>query len=504
MSEVLLKKNRKFGSRTEQLKLTNTILTITMTVFCIFVFINVYIAYKMGHRSGGYTVLVAILSSSVILVNLFFYFKDKKGKLISISACIGLCLINFIVAFAFTTEYMRFLTLIPLIICVLYFNKKLILFTSVVIAFSDLWSLYQQIFQQHKIADDMLISYSASTITVILLMGIIFCITDIGHRFNHDTLYNLKDEQRMQKEIIENVIHIAENVRNSVETATSIVEKLDESSEIVKEAVTEISDSTLSTAENIQNQTIRTQDIQGSIAKTIDRSEHMVDISKKSTQAINENMDTILSLKKHSSSITATNQTVSTVMEQLLSRTEKVKDIANVIFSISSQTNLLALNASIESARAGEAGRGFAVVADEIRNLAEETRKETESIATILDELNENAIQAKSAVQQTVTITSEQDKLISNVSDGFEHISINVNDLTKDISIIEEMLTELSEANNNIVDNITNLSAATEEVSASSQQSKEISENNKKNADDAKDILNSITELTHQFDKYIQ
>ena len=83
-------------------------------------------------------------------------------------------------------------------------------------------------------------------------------------------------------------------------------------------------------------------------------------------------------LKTQAEVIAATNEDVATLMNTLKERTEAVKGIVDTIFSISSQTNLLALNASIESARAGEAGKGFAVVADQIRNLAEESRKETE------------------------------------------------------------------------------------------------------------------------------
>lgn len=190
-------------------------------------------------------------------------------------------------------------------------------------------------------------------------------------------------------------------------------------------------------------------------------------------------------------------------MQRLQERTKAVKNIADTIFAISSQTNLLALNASIESARAGEAGRGFAVVADEIRQLAEKTRLETENIAHILGELSDNATHAADAVSKSVNAAEAQDEMIGHALQAFEAMNGNVGQLISDIGEIDNMLTNLSEANNQIVENIMHLSATTEEVTASSVQAADLSVQNLENAEEAKRQLGSVLEVSHQLDKYI-
>ena len=337
----------------------------------------------------------------------------------------------------------------------------------------------------------------------VLVFAVIFT-TNVAQKFNHDTRHSEQQEQRKQQAILDDVIGVAEEVRKGTESVMKIVNDLNGSTEVVNGAMKDISSSTQSTAENIQTQTTMTQDIQHSIEQTLESSENMVKVAKQSGELNQESMEIMEHLKKQSAVIAETNSGVADSMKALQERTEAVKSIADTIFSISSQTNLLALNASIESARAGEAGKGFAVVADEIRQLAEKTRSETESIAQILDELFKNAEDAATAVSRSIEATNAQDSMIAKASESFSGMNENVNTLVQEIEGIDGMLNRLSDANNQIVDNISNLSATTEEVTASSVQVADLSVENLNNAEQAKQKLDNVLAVSHELDKYIK
>ena len=496
-------KTYRYADRKEQIKRTNQFMVVGYIIFYLVVTAIVWISGLRGFRSMGYCMMLTVIVLTTTAITMTLYAKMQYSNNIKYIAFIGLMLVTFLVSYAFNNYYLRFMAAFPLVGSILFFDKKFgaitgILFTGLNLAVNLVRTFGAEPYTGETASDQF-----TATFGIAVLMALIYLTTRLGYQFNHDTIASLRAEQAMQKEILDNVISVAEEVRKGTEDVMEIMNSLNESTEVVNGAMTEISDSAQGTAESIQTQTTMTQSIQDSIEVTLRRSENMVQVAKQSGELNEQSMEIVNNLKRQSEVIADTNSEVAESMRALQEKTSAVKSIADTIFSISSQTNLLALNASIESARAGEAGRGFAVVADEIRQLAEKTRLETENIARILEALSNNAADAANAVSKSVNAAEAQDEMIEQTIVSFGEMNQNVNQLIADIGEIDTMLSSLSEANNQIVENITHLSATTEEVTASSVQAADLSVQNLDNAEEAKALLGNVLEVSHQLDKYI-
>lgn len=493
-----------YADKTEQLKRANRFLGIGYTVYYLYVIVMLLISLSRGERSSGFCGMIAVISAVSLAVMWIMLKRNPASTKVRSVSLIGLCLVSWIMSYAYTQDFVRLIGAFPVIGCLLFFDMSFSLKASMAYIATIISVNIMQIGVEKRVTGDAVTDEIYVTSAVILLLALTTLTTRVAAMFNADSVGAAEAEQERQKEIMEDVLSVAEEVRKGTENAMGIINKLNDSSEVVNGAIKDISDSTLNTSENIQTQTTMTQSIQESINVTIQSSENMVQVAQQSNELNQQNLQLMGALKQQSEVIAETNEDVASSMKTLQERTEAVKSIADTIFSISSQTNLLALNASIESARAGEAGRGFAVVADEIRQLAEKTRVETENIARILDELSSNAKAAANAVERSVEAAGVQEEMIEKVSMSFEEMSNNVDGLISEIEGIDNMLVSLSEANNQIVDNITNLSATTEEVTASSMQATDMTVENLDNAENAKNELENILEVSHQLDKYIQ
>lgn len=166
------------------------------------------------------------------------------------------------------------------------------------------------------------------------------------------------------------------------------------------------------------------RDLVGSFVTTtpIDHLEMLGMVSEEINEAVKAAVTGITNLAASAQQLAASSTELASNTGSIEQEIRNMDEIMDLIKDIASQTHLLGLNAAIEAARAGELGRGFNVVAEEIRKLAGRTQTSAKDVSEKLYSIKGKINALLENILQVSAVSEEQSATTQDVNSSMQKI----------------------------------------------------------------------------------
>lgn len=460
-------------------------------------FLAYIVEFIKGNRTLPYILLFSVILLLPLIACFCLYRNDKEDEKIQYISSIGYCILYVFVLFT-TTSGAAFTYIVPMIIVIcIYANFKLSLVVGVAAVATNVGSLIMTILTT-EVSKQTIVDFEIQLAVVIMTALYSIVITNVLVKINNQKMAELDSEKAKIEKMLFNIQDVSKSLNQNVVLVTEKMHGLGESVLTIRNAMQEVSSGSTDTAEAVQVQLLKTEEIQSYIEKVETASGNIsrdLRVTEGSIAGGKEKIDQLI--EQVNISDQATNA-VSGQLTALNENTEKMQSIIELIDNITTQTSLLALNASIEAARAGEAGRGFAVVATEISNLANQTSTATVSITELIGDISGALNEVIQAISQVIHNSQTQNTCAVETAKSFEQIQNSSASIFTEADSLVEIIKELASANASIVDSIQNISAITEEVSAHAAETYTSSEENSEIVQEVSSLVNELSEKAEQ------
>lgn len=290
---------------------------------------------------------------------------------------------------------------------------------------------------------------------LLLALGSIF--TALARNTNGlmSSLMDAEEQEKMyehMKKLTEKSTEVSKGLTEGMKTLTDVTRS-------TRKANDEISSSTVTVADGIQDSVKQlniaennSAEIYESVQELAGESDEITDLFSNVEALSDENKAMMQMVTAGMDKMKESTEICQDAMKQLEEKTKRIDGIVDVIADISQQTDLLSLNAAIESARAGEQGKGFAVVAEEIRKLSQQTQKTLDNVREIITEVLEQNTIAVDAMNLTAEVHDEQKEVIMKAEESAEGVLNATKRMSESIQSISNNTKHIEKSTGGIVD----------------------------------------------------
>ncbi len=477
--------------------LANRVSCITFTILLTVICIAYVIEGFKGNRTPVYIIITIILSYIPVVLSWVAYGRNHDSIRIKHYISCGFAILYTFLLFTAQNDLV-FTYVIPLLLVVTLYND--FRYTAIIGSGVIIENILSAIFRiaTTDVTKQDIVTMEIQLALIIITIAFFITTSMTSHKFQQIKILRLNQEKNKVSSLLENILNVSNHMTENVASVTVQMDNLKESVSQTLNSMSEVSAGTNESAQAIQNQLIKTEEIQDHISHVESASTLIAEDMQTTSRAIAEGQNHITNLTNLTRVSEKAGNEVATALESFQEYTNQMNSITDLITSVASQTSLLALNASIEAARAGEAGRGFAVVATEISNLASQTTSATENIISLINNISNQLQVMVNTIHNLIDSNQEQIKSAGKTADSFQTITDNISHIEVQSQDLKRVVSELASANKVIVDSIQTISAITQEVSAHSNETYSSSEQNQEIVNQVNALVSALNEDARQ------
>ncbi len=450
-----------------------------------------------GSRTLASYGIVAFFCIVPSVMSILAYRKDRCTPWARYISVVGFLILYTYIRFTTTTNLAFCYVIVIFVILSVYGDKKLsIILGAVAVLVNVLLVIYHAMTVGLSPVE---ITETEIIIACLVLAGV-FTLMSINKidLINQAHIEQAENEKQQSAQLLHTVLRVADSLMSKVEKATDETEKLEISVEMSKKAMENLTYGTNDAVSAISVQQQNTEEINCHIQEVGEVTASIMDSVELTEKKLTDGQNAMDNLMQQVKVSDDASRLVAKEMDELKEYADKMQGIMTLISNVADQTSLLALNASIEAARAGEAGKGFAVVASEISALAGQTSTATGDINSLIETITNSLLEVTESVGELLKSNKMQSGYVNDTATYFEQIHASTQSIFGQMNRLQNTVSAVSDANKRIIQSVENVSAVTEEVTASANETLDGSNQNLESVADIVAIMAELNKNTEE------